>query len=245
MNDNYTHEGIFALSRARRVGWLALIALLGCGLLCPAFIRESFGQGKVEPRKPQKQPKQQVEVQQRTDLPKIVSVRGEGGKPLALRTREKQVEVPPPLSEEVKNSLIKSAGVKQPKPHGSFKLTPAKPTVVQGTLAFEQIQYLDPKANELTIGNLDSFYGQGQGSTKAVFLYVEMTAGKKYLIDFTVTGEKFFVSDSGNLKETFSGTHHVLIIYEGSGTPMIALTGRGGGRDFVWRLHSCEVTTLN
>src|SRR5207248_9825844 len=56
----------------------------------------------------------------------------------------------------------------------------------------------------------------------SVFLYLQMTAGKKYLIDFTVTGEKFFVSDSGNLKETFSGTHHVLIIYEGSGTPMIA-----------------------
>ena len=245
MNHNYTHKRISRSSLARRVGWLGLIAILGFGLLCPLMIRESAGQGKVPSRTTQKQQKPQVEMKQTTDLPKIVSVRGDGRKAFALRTREKQVEVPPPLSEEVKNSLIKSAGVKQPKPHDSFKLTPAKPTVVQGTLAFEQIQYLDPKANELTIGNLDSFYCQGQGSTKAVFLYMEMTAGKKYLIDFTVTGEKFFVSDSGNLKETFSGTHHVLIIYEGTGTPMIALTGRGAGGASVWRLHSCEVTTLN
>ena len=240
---------MFTSSRMRRRGLLGLIAMLGVGLLCPPLIRESAGQSagqsKARPRQPQKQQKQQVEVQQSTDLPKIVSVRGEGGKALALRTREKQVAVPPPLSEEVKNSLIKSAGVKETKPHDSFKLTPAKPTLSQGFLSFEEIQLLNPESNYLSIPNQDSFYG---ASSKAVIFAMKTAAGKKYLIDFTVTGDKFFVSDyPGNMKETFSGTHHVLIVYESAITSEanIYLTGKGGGRDVVWIFHSCEVTQLN
>ena len=246
MNHNYTHKRISRSSLARRVGWLGLIAILGFGLLCPLMIRESAGQGKVPSRTTQKQQKPQVEMKQTTDLPKIVSVRGEGGKALALRTREKQVAVPPPLSEEVKTSLLKSAGVKETKPRDSFKLTPAKPYQTQAFLSFEEIEFLDPESNYVTVPNQDSFFNV-ERPDKAVNFQLKTTAGKKYLIDFTVTGDKFFVSDlPGNMEETFRGTNHVLIVYEATSTGEVEfnLTGKGSIRH-GWTFHSCELTRLN
>ena len=141
-------------------GWLCMIAMLGLVLLCPPLMRESFGQGKVPPRTRPKQQQQQTEAEQRADLPKIISVRGQGGKTVDVRSREKQAPVPPPLTAEVKNSLIKSAGVKETGQHNSFTLTPAKPYQSQGSLAFEEIQYLDPEGNQLTVGNQDSAFDE-------------------------------------------------------------------------------------
>src|SRR5438132_1381949 len=246
MNHSYKLNGMFPSSLARRVGWLGLVVMLGCALFYLPLIRESAGQRKVPPREPQKQPKQQVEVKQTTDLPKIVSVRGEGGKALALRTREKQVAVPPPLSEEVKTSLLRSAGVKETKAHDSFKLTPAKPYQTQGLLAFEEIEYLDPESNYLTVLNQDSFFDDKRANKRVVFS-MNIAAGKKYLIDFTVTGDKFFVSDlPGNMEETFRGTNHVLIVYEATSTGEVEFNLTGTGRSgHVWTFHSCELTRLN
>ena len=246
MNHSYKLNGMFPSSLARRVGWLGLVVMLGCALFYLPLIRESAGQRKVPPREPQKQPKQRVAVKQTTDLPKIVSVRGEGGKALALRTREKQVAVPPPLSEEVKTSLLKSAGVKETKPRDSFKLTPAKPYQTEAFLSFEEIEFLDPESNYVTVPNQDSFFNV-ERPDKAVNFQLKTTAGKKYLIDFTVTGDKFFVSDlPGNMEETFRGTNHVLIVYEATSTGEVEfnLTGKGSIRH-GWTFHSCELTRLN
>jgi hypothetical protein len=244
INHNYRSKGMFKSSLARRVVWLGLIATLCFGLTCLPHIQESAGQGKVPPRpKPQKQ----TAAEQRTDLPKIVSVRGQGGKTLDVRSRVKQTAEPPPLSAEVKNSLIKSAGVKETKPHNSFKLTPAKPSQSQGSLAFEDIAYLDPEQNFLSVTNQDSVF-DGARSNRTVLLFLNTAAGKKYMIDFTVTGDKFFIlADPGNTRETFSGTHHVLILYDaadGDGAT-VALTGTGGGAHPTWTFHSCEITPLN
>lgn len=245
MSQNYKLKGRFRSSLASRVGWLGLVAMLGCGLLGSSLIQKSAGQGKVPPRTRPKQ-QQQTEAEQRADLPKIISVRGQGGRTADVRSRQKQTPVPPPLSAEVKNSLIKSAGGKEAGQHNSFTLTPAKPYQSQGSLAFEEIQYLDPEGNQLTVGNQDSAFDEAR-TNKAVFLFVKTVAGKKYLIDFTVTGEKFFVSISpGNTKETFTGTHHVLIVYEATSSELeINLTGKGSSGAVVWTLHSCEVTPLS
>ena len=246
MSQYYKLKGLFRSSLARRIGGLGPIAMLACGMLCSSLIQQSAGQEKVPPRTRPKQQQQQTEAEQRADLPKIVSVRGQGGKTVDVRSREKQTAVPPPLSAEVKNSLIKSAGVKETRSRDSFTLTPAKPYQSQGSLAFEEIQYLDPEGNQLTVGNQDSAFDEAR-TNKAVFLFVKTAAGKKYLIDFTVTGEKFFVSISpGNTKETFSGTHHVLIVYEATSSELeINLTGKGSSGAVVWTLHSCEVTPLS
>lgn len=190
MNHNHTLKKCQRPRCADLQGWLCMIAMLGLVLLCPPLMPESFGQAKVPPRTRPKQRQQQTEAEQRVDLPKIISVRGQGGRTVDLRSREKQTPVPPPLSAEVKNSLIKSAGVKETGQHNSFTLTPAKPYQSQGSLAFEEIQYLDPEGNQLTVGNQDSAFDEAR-TNKAVFLFVKTVAGKKYLIDFTVTGEKF------------------------------------------------------
>ena len=244
-------EEITRASMRRRAGWLCLIAMLGLGLLSPPLMRESFGQGKVPPRTRQKPQQQPIDAAQRTDLPKIVSVQGQGGKTIDVRSRVKQTAEPPPLSAEVKNSLIKSAGgstgVKGTGSHSSFKLTPAKPSQAQGSLAFEDIQYLDPEQNYLSVLNQDSVF-DGARTNRTVLLFLKTTAGKKYMIDFTVTGDKFFVlADPGNTTETFSGTHHVLILYKAadSGGATIGVTGTGGGGTSVWTFHSCEVTPVN
>lgn len=246
MNHNHAPKKMPTPSVRRRAGWLCMIVMFGLGLLCPPLMRESFGQAKAPPRTPQKKQQQPADAEQRTDLPKIVSVQGQGGKTLDVRSRVKQTAEPPPLSAEVKNSLIKSAGVKGTAPHNSFKLTPAKPSQSQGSLAFEDIAYLDPEQNFLSVTNQNSVF-DGARSNRTVLLFINTAAGKKYMIDFTVTGDKFFVlADPGNTKETFSGTHHVLILYEASSADgaTIALTGTGGGNP-VWTFHSCEVTPLN
>jgi hypothetical protein len=247
INDNHAPEEM-RTPLLRRCGfWLCMIAIPGLSLLCPPLMLESFGQGKVPPRTRQKQQQQQTEAEQRTDLPKIVSVHGQGGKTIDARSRVKQTAEPPPLSAEVKDSLIKSAGVKETKPHNSFKLTPAKPSQSQGSLAFEDIAYLDPEQNFLSVTNQESVF-DGARSNRTVLLFIKTAAGKKYLIDFTVTGDKFFVlADPGNTRETFSGTHHVLILYDAAdaGGATIALTGTGGAGKSVWTFHSCEVTLLN
>lgn len=246
MNHRQSPEEMPAPSLRRRAGWLCMIAMLGLVLLSPPLVCESFGQEKVPPRTRQKQQQLPADVAQRTDLPKIVSVRGQGGKALDVRSRVKQTAEPPPLSAEVKNSVIKSAGVKGTAPHNSFKLTPAKPSQPQGSLAFEDIAYLEPERNFLSVTNQDSVFDNAR-SNRAVFLFINTTAGKKYLVDFTVSGDKFFVlADPGNTKETFSGTHHVLVLYEAAsaGGATIVLTGTGGGSP-VWTFHSCEVTPLN
>jgi hypothetical protein len=245
MKHNQMYLRVFGSWLARRSNLLCMIAMLGCTMLCPALIRESAGQGRGQSRTRQKEQKPQVQMEQRTDLPKIMSVTGEGGKPLSLHTQAKRVTTPPALSEEVKTSLIKSAGVTEPQPHDSFKLTPAKPYQSQGSLSFEEIQFLFPEQNQLTIENQDSFFNPSYPN-KAVYLSMNTSAGKKYLIDFTVSGDQFFVStDPGNTKETFSGTHHVLIVYKATSSLGVdfLLTGKGGNG--YWRLHSCEVTTLN
>ena len=247
MNHKQSPEEMTRPSLRRRAGWLCLIAMLGLGLLSPTLMRESFGQGKVPPRTRQKPQQQPADTAQRTDLPKIVSVQGQGGKTIDVRSRAKQTAEPPPLSAEVKNSLIKSAGVTGTGSHSSFKLTPAKPSQPQGSLAFEDIAYLDPQQNYLSVLNQDSVF-DGARSNRTVLLFLKTTAGKKYMIDFTVTGDKFFVlADPGNTTETFSGTHHVLILYKAadSGGATIGVTGTGGGGTSVWTFHSCEVTPVN
>jgi hypothetical protein len=245
MNHIHAHQEIPRPSQPRRAGWLCVIAVLGLGLLCPPLMRQSFGQAKSPPRtRPQQQP---TETEQRTALPKMVSVRGQGGKTVDVRSRERQTAEPPPLSAAVKNSLIKSAGVQGAATHNSFKLTPAKPSQTQGSLAFEDIAYLDPEQNFLSVSNQDSVF-DGARSNRTVLLFINTAAGKKYLVDFTVTGDKFFVlADPGNTKETFSGTHHVLILYDAANADgaTIALTGTGGAGKSVWTFHSCEVTPLN
>jgi hypothetical protein len=246
MNHNYRLNGMFKSSLAR-FGWLGLIVMVGCGLFCSSLIQESAGQGKVPPRTRPKQQQQQPEAAQRTAVPKIVSVQGQGGKTLDIRSRARQTAEPPPLSAEVKNLLIKSAGVKETTQHNSFKVTPAKPSQPQGSLAFEDIAYLEPERNYLSISNQDSFF-DGARSNRAVILFIDTAPGKKYLIDFAVTGDKFFVlADPGNTKETFSGTHHVLVLYNAAdaGGATIVLTGTGGGGNPTWTFHSCEVTPLN
>jgi hypothetical protein len=67
MNHNYKLKGVHLSSLTRRVGWLGLIATLGCGLLCLPLIRESVAQSKVPPRTPQKQ---QVEIEKKTGVEK-------------------------------------------------------------------------------------------------------------------------------------------------------------------------------
>jgi hypothetical protein len=245
MNYHHVCRVMFGSWLNRRPNLFCIIAMIGCAMLCPPLVRESAGQGRGQPRTRQKEQKPQVQMEQRTDLPKIMSVTGEGGKPLSLHAQAKRVTAPPPLSEEVKTSIIKSAGVTEPKQHDSFKLTPAKPYQSQGSLSFEEIQFLFPEQNQLTIGNQDSFFNPSYPN-KAVYLSMNTSAGKKYLIDFTVTGDQFFVStDPGNTKETFSGTHHVLIVYKATSSLGVdfLLTGKGGNG--YWSLHSCEVTTLN
>ena len=242
MNHRYTRKQLFTSSLSGRVGWLGLIAILSFELLCP----QSFGQGKGQTRTRPKDQRPPVELAQKTNLPKIMTVTGEGGKVSGARREFRQVTVPTPLSEEVKNSVIKSAGGKQTRPHDSFTLTPAKPYQPQGALVFEDIAYLDSGQNVLTIENQDSFW-DGARANKAVFVYINTTAGKKYLIDLSVTGEKFFVSTlPGSAKETFSGTNHILIVFEAKSSQLeINLTGQGGSGKYVWWFHSCEVTPLN
>ena len=65
MKHNRAHKRMFTSSLAQGVGWLGLIVILGCGLLCPPLIRESAAQSKVPPRTPQKQ---RVEIEKKTSV---------------------------------------------------------------------------------------------------------------------------------------------------------------------------------
>lgn len=67
MGQNYKLKRMFRSSLARRVGWLALIAMFGFGLLCSPLIQESRGLGKVPPQTPQKR-KQEVKVEKKTGV---------------------------------------------------------------------------------------------------------------------------------------------------------------------------------
>lgn len=187
--------------------------------------------------------------EQKTELPKIVSVKGDGGTAPSPRLRRTHVPEPPPLSDNDKRMLVKSAGIKEDvRPHGAFKLTPARPYLPQASLAFEEPAFFDPNptSGELTIENQNSFFSF-ERSNRAVMLFLNVTAGQRYLIDFSVTGGNFFLTDGRHVNETFNGTHHVLLVYEATtnSTPGFYLTGTGRGADVVWRLHSCEVTILN
>lgn len=187
--------------------------------------------------------------EQRTELPKIVSARGDGGAAPSPRLRRTHVPEPPPLSDNDKRMLVKSAGFKEDvRLHDAFKLTPARPYLPQASLAFEEPAFLDPDpaSGELTIENQNSFFDFTR-SNRAVMLFLQVTGGKRYLIDFSVTGGNFFLTDGRRVDETFNGTHHVLIVYEATAnsTPGFYLTGTGRGADVVWRLHSCEITPLN
>lgn len=246
MKINYTSDRLSTAPLTRRLVWLSLISMLALGLLCSLAMPDSAAQGKGQQRARQKEQKRPVELEQKTNLPKIMTVTGSGGGLGGIRKQFERQAAPTPLSAEVKNSVIKSAGGKEAGPHNSFTLTPAKPNQGQGALAFEEIAYLDPAQNELTIDSQDTFW-DGARANKAVLIFINTTAGKKYLIDLSVTGDKFFVTAlPGNTKETFSGTHHVLIVFEARSSQLeINLTGTGANGQHVWTFHSCEVTTLN
>ena len=82
---------------------------------------------------------------------------------------------------------------------------------------------------------------------KAVALSMQVTAGKKYMVDFAVyQAQACYVNIDWTVQQTFSGTQHLVIIYEASfnGTAQISVTGDANGF-FWWILYSVEVTPLN
>jgi hypothetical protein len=85
MKHNHAHKSMLTSALAQRVGWLGLIVMLGCGLLCPPLIRESAGQSKVPPRRPQKQ---QVEIEKKTGVENNAMVK------MLLGTLKARVTIP-------------------------------------------------------------------------------------------------------------------------------------------------------
>jgi hypothetical protein len=186
--------------------------------------------------------------EQRTELPKIVLIHGKGGAAPKARPREMRVAAPPPLSENEKRALIKSAGFQQAvNPHDSFKLTPSNPShLPQAWLAFQNPMLLDSEFALLSVGNQNSFVDIRAGTNKSVGLQLRAAAGKNYLIDFSVTGNKFYLYvPVGDAKETFSGTDHVLIAFESASDTLAGFILTGEGAAGSWEFHSCEVTPLN
>ena len=65
MTNNHMHKGMLMSPPARRIGWLGVVAMLGCALLYPASAQNTNRNQKVPPRTPQKQ---QVEVKKTTGV---------------------------------------------------------------------------------------------------------------------------------------------------------------------------------
>ena len=78
----------------------------------------------------------------------------------------------------------------------------------------------------------------------AVSLLLQATAGKAYMIDFAVGHGGTYDVLIGNAEQTFTGTNHLVVVYQASktGTEWIPLMMYKGD---YWIFYYCEVTPLN
>lgn len=186
-------------------------------------------------------------------VPEIIIARGQTGKAPA-KDEPRRYARPARLSQTLKQSLLKSAGITPNSVETPFTLTPAtamlpgkgalqfvNPTFVSGS---EDLFNAYPMAG---IGSQASFNSGGfPGGDKAVTLVMQATAGKKYMIDFAVAGAQTYYVTDFTLRQTFSGsTQHLVIVYEtASNWPVfISVTADANGSD--WYFTSVEVTPLN
>jgi hypothetical protein len=185
--------------------------------------------------------------------PEITIVRGQEEKAPA-KSEQRVVKRPLPLSPLLKQSLLRAAGIILNNFNSSFILTPAALKVPgRAFLQFENPGLVDgggtgtgPNDYPLArFGSTPNFY-TGAAGEKAVTLLFPANPGNKFMIDFSVYGGDTYYVTFGphGPNQTFSGTQHLVIIYEatagGLAAPTLTASAAGG-----WYFLSVEVTELN
>ncbi|MDT7540323.1 MAG: hypothetical protein QOE33_227 [Acidobacteriota bacterium] len=183
--------------------------------------------------------------------PNVMRVRGVSG-----AERKRQLihieDKPAPLTVAEKSKLTGLA-ITNLIANAPFTLTPASLVVPnRGSLLFNNVMIIDPDSNPpaaVFTSQADFYQGYipGDVTDKALMVALDhLTAGKHYLIDYTVKGgDTYYLKIwPGEMKQTFSATTHILVLYEASsaGYAEFALTAQANHH---WFFYSAEVTPID
>jgi hypothetical protein len=182
-------------------------------------------------------------------VPEIIIARGQTGKAPA-KDEPRRYARPARLSQTLKQSLLKSAGIIPNSVETPFTLTPATAMLPgKGGLDFVNATFVSGGAPpEYALAGIGSqtWCCNGGFFDKRVTLLMQATAGKKYMIDFAVDGaQTYYVNIDWALQQTFSATQHLLIIYEATSNATARIMVTGDAQGYDWVLGSVEVTPLN
>ena len=175
-----------------------------------------------------------------------------GGTQARPQQQMTQIESKPVPLTNAEKSALSGFTLAQINVNTPFTLTPAHPTLAsKGALLFENASAVNTESNPSAafFKSQSDYPGNGLGviNDKALTVLLDhLTAGKHYLIDCTVSaGETYYVNVlPGNLKQSFSGTNHVVVLLE-AGADYAEISIAGKAKNLYWFFYSVEVTRLD
>jgi hypothetical protein len=217
-------------------------------ILNVVVIGTTFGCVAAQAQETANKPVRTMPVQQPPN-PNVMRVRGVGvseRKPQLFQIQEK----PAPLTATEKSTLT-GLTITNLIANAPFTLTPAAPVVpYRGSLLLDNPMIVNPHNPPVAIfKSQDSFFDVASlaYSNRALTVIIDhLTAGKHYLIDCAVKGgETYYVRVfPGDLKQTFGGTNHVVILYEAGADAFgeFTITAKTSAH---WYFYSAEITPLD
>ena len=193
-------------------------------------------------------PVRQSPIQVSSD--KIMRVHTASGQARPQDASKVEIGEPPPKLTPNEKLTLTGLPVMQLSATGPFSLTPARPSLLnRGTLLFENPVAVntDPNHPAAFFKSQADYTGSGFFNNRDVTVVLDsLTPGKHYMIDCAVkNGETYYVRVlPGEMKQTFSGTNHVVIILEAGDTyAEIGIAAKANG--LFWHFYSAEVTRLD
>jgi hypothetical protein len=227
------------LSTMRYSTLILNVVILGTALGC---VRAQAQEKVSKPVSP-------VTVQQPPN-PNVMRVRGFVSTAQSPRQQIQIQEKPAPLTATEKSALT-GLTITNLTASAPFTLTLAAPFVPnRGSLLLDNPMIVNPQNNPSVaiFKSQDSFFDAASlaYSNRALTVTIDhLKAGKHYLIDCAVKGgETYYVRVfPGDLKQTFSNTNHVVILYEaGTDYGEFTITAKTPNH---WFFYSAEVTPLD
>lgn len=189
-----------------------------------------------------------------TTLPKLLVVKSGPGSTAAAPNLEPNLPQPLKLTAAFKQALLLQAGQPAAQTAAPVLISPAKARIP----GFARLHLCNPKTvsggSSTCPEGFASFHSQSGfpsitlNDRSASIAITAPSAGKRYLIDFRVTGGTTYALRCGTgLKQTFSGTEHLVVLFEAVSTYpcLLTISGVTALSNQVWYFRGCEITPLN
>ncbi len=188
----------------------------------------------------------------------IPVIRGEGGRAPG-RTDLEPVGYPPKaLDPSAKMGLLKGLRIEGggaddglltlDTTRGPWLVNPARPVSSERVwLGFSNVRLLQIEPDGPPVAWLYSIDPDDEPSSQARLFLAPLPHIRDYLVDCAVRPEDGFYRVRvypGGTEHSFSGTGHVLFVYEAVDSSLARIEITGHGRVGPWALYSCEVTPL-